>query len=162
VPAFPEGWLQWLESSSWATAIRESALLYPVLEIVHITGIAVLVGTAFIFDFRLLGLSRGIPVKALARYVLPWSWRGLLLIIPSGVLLFLTNAEALGHDPTFWLKMSLLCLAGLNVLLFHTFTFKTASAWDKNQNPPAGAKVAAAVSIVLWISIISCGRLLAY
>lgn len=160
MPSFAVGVLQWLENTTWAAAIRESMLLYPVLEIVHITGIAMLVGAAFIFDLRLLGLSRHLSVSALARHVLPWAKRSLLLIIPSGILLFSTNAEALGRDPTFWLKMLLLCLAGLNALLFHRITYK--SAWDETKMPPAGAKVAAVVSIALWISVIACGRLLAY
>ncbi|QNF33563.1 hypothetical protein HUW51_12840 [Adhaeribacter swui] len=155
-------WLTWLEKSSWAATIRQSNWLYQWLEIGHITGIALLVGAAFLFDLRLLGNSRFLPVTGLVRYLLPWSRRGLILVVPTGILLFITNAAALGHDPTFWLKMGLLILAGLNATIFHTITFTTVVRWDVNRSTPPKAKLAAGFSLVLWTAIIACGRLLAY
>ncbi len=154
--------LQWLEDTSWAVAIRESIWLYPALEILHIAGIVLLVGPAFMFDLRLLGFSKNLSVSALARYLLSWSKRGLLLIIPSGLLLFITNAATLGYDPVFWLKMLLLIIAGINALVFHRFSFASVSAWNENTGVPAGAKAAAIISIITWLAVITCGRLLAY
>jgi hypothetical protein len=154
--------LHWLEKSAWASAIRQADWVYPALEIGHITGIVLLAGAAFLFDLRLLGFSKNLPVTELARHLLPWSRRGLLLIIPTGFLLFITNAVALGQDPVFWLKLALLVAAGLNATLFHAFTLPTAAAWNIDQLPPARAKIAALSSIMLWLAIISCGRLLAY
>ncbi len=154
--------LQWLEATSWAAAIRRSSWLYPGLEIIHITGIAILVGAAFMFDLRLLGFAKHLPIGGLGDHLLSWSKRGLLLIIPSGVLLFITNAATLGSDPVFWIKMGLLVLAGLNATIFHRFTFQTSGDWKENESLPSGAKAAAVFSIVLWIAIIACGRLLAY
>lgn len=154
--------LQWLEDSSCAGAIRQSIWLYPGLEIVHITGIVLLVGPAIMFDLRLLGFSKNLSVSVLAKHLLSWSVRGLLLVVPSGIMLFITNAATLGKDPTFWLKMILLAIAGLNALVVHRFTFRSASAWKENTAAPPGAKAAAIVSIITWIAIIACGRLLAY
>ncbi|MBC7830189.1 MAG: hypothetical protein H7122_20770, partial [Chitinophagaceae bacterium] len=91
--------LQWLEDGSLAVAIRQSAWLYPAFEILHITGIVLLVGPAFMFDLRLLGFAKKIPVLTLANYLLSWSRRGLLVVIPSGIFLFITNAATLGFDP---------------------------------------------------------------
>jgi hypothetical protein len=110
--------LRWLENTTWAITIRQSPWLYPALEVVHIVGIVLLAGSAFMFDLRLLGFARELPVKALANHLLSWSRRGLLLVIPSGISLFITDALDLGYDPTFWLKMTLLVLAGLNAWLF--------------------------------------------
>ncbi|GAB3268614.1 hypothetical protein GCM10027347_38160 [Larkinella harenae] len=155
------GWLQAIENTTLAVAIRQSTWLYPGLEIVHIIGIVLLVGGAFVFDFRLLGLSPFIPVTNLATHVLPWSQRGLLLVVPSGLLLFCTNAEALGNDPMFWLKLLLIAVAGVNVLIFHRITFRSTASWNDG-NIPIGAKTAAIVSIVAWLATIGCGRLLAY
>lgn len=155
-------WLHWLEKTVWATTIRKSLWLYPSLEIVHISGIALLVGAAFLFDLRLLGFSRNLPVTALAAHLLTWSRRGLWLIIPSGILLFSTNAVALGQDRMFWLKMALLILAGLNAAAFHAVTFRSVTTWNKYDRAPARARVAAICSIMLWLAIIACGRLLAY
>ncbi|MCW3107297.1 MAG: hypothetical protein JWQ09_1803 [Segetibacter sp.] len=154
--------LQWLENSSVAVAIRQSLWLYPALEIVHITGIVLLVGPAFMFDLRLLGFSKKLPVSVLSQYLLPWSRRGLLLIIPSGLLLFMTNAATLGYDMVFKVKMSLLVVAGLNALIFHQFTFRLVSSFNENTILPPAAKVTACISIIVWLGIIACGRLLAY
>ena len=154
--------LQWLEDSSWATAIRQSDWLYPALEIVHITGIILLVGPAIMFDLRLLGFSKNLPVNILAGHLLTWSRRGLLLIIPSGVLLFIANAATLGYDPVFWTKMILLVIAGLNALFFHRFIYRSVLAWNENASATSGAKTTAIISIVVWLAVITCGRLLAY
>ncbi|WP_432709536.1 hypothetical protein [Pedobacter sp.] len=123
--------------------------LYPALEIVHLLGMVMMVGGAFFFDLRLLGLAKNLPLQALSAYLLPISRNGMFLIIPSGLFLFITNAKTLGVDTTFWLKMSLLVLAGLNAFLFH-----------RMQLLPV--KITAIVSIMAWMAIITCGRLLAY
>jgi len=154
--------LQWLEDSSWAIAIRKSSWLYPMLEIVHITGIALLVGPALMFDLRLLGYSKKLSVSALAQHLLPWSRRALLLIVPSGLLLFITNAATLGYNPVFWIKMLLLVVAGLNARVFHRFTFPSVSGINESIILPPAAKVTAVISIIVWLAVIACGRLLAY
>ena len=162
MPYFVSQFLGWLENSTWAESIRQSLWLYPALEIVHLTGIVILVGSAFMFDLRLLGFSKNLPVISLSAHLLPWSRRGLWLIIPSGILLFSTNAITLGTDPTFWLKMTLLVVAALNVFVFHRFIFKVHSRLEVQGKLPFPAKVSAMISIMVWIAIIFCGRLLAY
>ena len=152
--------MELLEQSSVAVSIRQSSWLYPFLEIIHITGIVILVGPAFMFDLRLLGLSSDLSLVGLKRHLLTWSMRGLWLVIPSGLLLFITNAEELAKDRLFWLKMILLALAGCNAFIFNKIIYK-AGQGDKSFNSIA-AKTAALFSIVLWIAVIACGRLLAY
>ncbi|MHA4846152.1 DUF6644 family protein [Flavitalea antarctica] len=152
--------LQFLEQSSFAVAIRQSTWLYPFLEIIHITGIVLLVGGAFLFDLRLLGSSRHLAVDGLSRHILPWSLRGLILVIPSGILLFTTNASTLGYDPVFWTKLMLLLVAGLNAFVFHKIVARSQS--NNKTEPHSAAKLMAILSIVLWVAIIACGRLLAY
>lgn len=153
------GVLQWLESSSWAASIRQSQWAYPALEIVHITGIVLLTGAAFLFDLRVLGFSKAVPIALLASHLLNWSKRGLILVIPSGLLLFITNAKALGVDPVFWLKIGLIIIAGINALVLHEISFKKNNGSDEASTR---VKVAGLISIILWISVITCGRLLAY
>jgi hypothetical protein len=162
VPPLISDFLSWLENTSWAAEIRQSLWLYPALEIVHILGIVILVGAALMFDLRLLGFSKSLPVSGLARHLLPWSQRALLLIIPSGILLFMTNAVTLGADPTFWLKITLLLIAALNVLIFHQIIFKPPTDRKSHGELPFSARISACVSIAVWIAIIACGRLLAY
>lgn len=155
-------WLEWLEKSAWAVGIRQSLWLYPALEIVHILGIVVLVGAAFLFDLRLLGFARDLSVRGLSKHLLPWSQRGLLLIVPSGILLFLTNAQALGTDPVFWTKIALIAIAALNVFVFHRFVYKPFKRDDTVEELPPAARICAGVSILVWVAVVACGRLLAY
>lgn len=155
-------WLEWLEKSRWAVGIRQSLWLYPALEIVHILGIVLLVGAAFLFDLRLLGFSRNLPVSALSKYLLPWSQRGLILIVPSGILLFLTNAQALGVDPVFWIKVSLIMVAALNVYVFHRYVYRPFKRRGASGDLPGMARMCAGISIAVWIAVVACGRLLAY
>jgi hypothetical protein len=153
---------QWLEASSLAVYIRHSHLLYPVIEIIHILGFIFLVGSAFLFDLRLLGLSKNIPVTDLAKHLLPWSRRSLLMVVPSGLLLFITEAESLSHNTVFGIKLTLILLALANAGYFHLYTLRTVSHWDHLQPMPNAAKAAGMTSLFLWTSVIACGRLLAY
>lgn len=150
---------EWLDKSALAVYIRQSPLLFPAIEIVHIAGFVVLVGSAFLFDLRLLGVAKKLPVKDVAGYVLPWSRRSLIVVVPSGLLLFISQAEALSTNVVFGLKLILILMAFTNAGIFHRFTFPSASHWSST--PPA-AKAAAVISLLLWTCVIACGRLIAY
>jgi hypothetical protein len=155
-----------LEASGVGRAMREWLWLYPSVEVVHIAGIGLLFGSIAMLDLRLLGVSRNISVKRLAGHVLPWSAASFLLIVPSGLLMFTAHASEFVDSGVFVLKMLLIMAAGLNAALFHAITFRTADVWDSEEMralpPPPSARIAAAASLVLWISVIACGRLLAY
>jgi hypothetical protein len=155
-----------LEGSGLGQAMRQWLWLYPSVEIVHIVGIGLLFGSIAVLDLRLLGFSKHVSVKALARHVLPWTLGSFVLIIPSGLLMFTAHATEFIDSEVFILKMCLIMAAGLNAALFHTITFRTADVWDSEEMrklpPPPSARAAGAISLLLWISVIACGRLLAY
>jgi hypothetical protein len=151
-----------LEASGVARAMRESLWLYPGVEIVHIAGLAVLVGSVVMFDLRLLGVGRFLSVRALARFLLPWSVGALVVIVPSGLMMFSAHASEMIDNTPFMVKMLLLVIAGTNAALFHTSVFRGAAAWDTGVAPPAMARVQAVFSLALWLAVISCGRLIAY
>jgi hypothetical protein len=155
-----------LEASGVGRAMREWLWLYPSVEVVHIAGIGLLFGSIAMLDLRLLGVSRNISVRRLAGHVLPWSAASFLLIVPSGLLMFTAHASEFADSGVFVLKMLLILAAGLNAALFHAITFRTADVWDSEEMralpPPPSARIAAAASLALWISVIACGRLLAY
>ena len=162
----PGGAFGALEASGLGQAMRQWLWLYPSVEIVHIVGIGLLFGSIVVFDLRLLGLARDIPVKRLARHVLPWSAGSLLLIVPSGLLMFTAHATEFIDSEVFVIKMLLIMAAGVNAALFHTITFRTADVWDSEEMrklpPPPSARLAGGLSLLIWISVIACGRLLAY
>jgi hypothetical protein len=151
-----------IEASALGEAMRKWLWLYPSVEIVHIVGIALLVGSIVVLDLRLLGLSRSLPVRRLATHILPWTAASFLLIIPSGLAMFVAHAGDLIANPVFAVKMCLILLAGANAGVFHAGIFRNAGQWDVDVMPPPAARASAAVSLLIWISVIACGRLLAY
>jgi len=155
-----------LEASGLGQAMRQWLWLYPSVETVHIVGIGLLFGSIAVLDLRLLGLSRTISVRTLAKHVLPWTAASFLLIVPSGLMMFTAHASEFIDSPVFVLKMCLIMAAGLNAALFHTVVFRTADVWDaedmRKLPPPPSARVSAVLSLLIWISVIACGRLLAY
>jgi len=155
-----------IEASGLGRAMREWLWLYPSVEIVHIVGIGLLFGSIAVLDLRLLGVSRGIPVKTLARHVLPWTAASFLLIVPSGLMMFTAHASDFISSPVFVVKMCLIMAAGLNAALFHAVTLPSVEVWDSEEMrklpPPPSVRLAGALSLAIWIAVIACGRLLAY
>ena len=151
-----------LEEGSIASAMRDSLWLFPLVETVHIVGFSILVGAVIMFDLRILGVSKRISVRMLARHLLPWSVGALLLIVPTGTLMFASEASDLVGNRAFVVKMLLLMLAGANAGAFHLGSFRDAELWDQNAPSPRGAKLHAIASMLIWIGVITCGRLIAY
>jgi hypothetical protein len=151
-----------IERLPLAVAMRQELWLYPAVEIVHIIGFVTLVGSIIVLDLRLLGLTRALPVRVLARHVLPWSFGALLLIVPSGLLMFVAHASDLIGNTAFVVKMSLLFCASTNAALFHAGVFRGAAEWDTGVAVPGVAKLHAVASLLIWIGVLACGRLLAY
>ena len=156
------GWLAWLEATAVATAMRQSMWLYPIVEILHILGFVVLVGSAAMFDLRLLGFSRQLAVTDMEHHLLRWARASVLVIVPTGSLMFVAHATEFAYNPAFRLKLILLSAAALNAAAFRLRPFRQVDEWDFGARAPLAARVAAGLSLVLWTGVIACGRLLAY
>jgi hypothetical protein len=155
------GMLAWLEATQLARAMRGSIWMYPIVEIVHIVGIVLLVGSVAMFDLRVLGFAPSLPLDALGRHLLPWSVSSLALVVPAGLMMFSAHPHDFIGNRVFLLKLSLIGVAAVNALLFHTGVYRSVKAWNQGPAPPL-ARAHALASLVIWIAVISCGRLLAY
>lgn len=155
-------WLSALEHSPLAELMRHSLWTYPIVEVVHIVGFAILVGAVALFDLRLLGFSRTVSIRALERHLLPWAWVAFLLIVPSGVAMLSAHATDFIANPAFRVKLVLIACAGVNALVFHGGVYRSVSSWDQHLPTPGAAKASAAFSLALWLGVITCGRLIAY
>ena len=113
-----------IEGSPLALAMRHELWLYPAIEILHIAGFVVLVGSIAIFDLRLLGLSRKLSVRLMARHLLPWTGGALIVIVPTGLLMFIAHASDFLVNPAFQLKLMLILAAGVNAALFHAGVYR--------------------------------------
>ena len=153
--------VQAIESSGLGRMMRESLWGYPIVETLHIIGLATVYGSILVFDLRLLGLSRGVSVSRLARHTLPWTLGAFILVLCTGLMMFTAHtADFVGND-IFLLKMGLILTAGINAGLLHRGAMRAAGSWDTGMPPPR-VRWAAALSILLWTSVIACGRFLAY
>jgi hypothetical protein len=127
-----------IEGLAIAQAMRDVPWLYPAVEIAHIA------------------------VRALSRHMLPWSLASLFVIVPTGLMMFAAHADELLDNGPFKLKMALLFAAGMNAAMFRTGPYQTVKSWDTHATAPLLARASVALSIALWIGVISCGRLIAY
>lgn len=134
--------------------IVASAYAYPLLEVVHIVGIALLVGNLALFELRVWGFGRELPVQPLARLALRLSLLGFALIGASGLLMFAGQPAELLANNAFVVKMGLVLLAGLNALSFHARG--GVALLDRI------ARIQTVVSMGLWMAVIICGRWIAY
>ena len=154
---------RWLELTMVGAGVRESLWLFPVIETLHLLGMAALVGTIAVFDFRLLGwMLPGQRVSELARRLLPWSWAGFAVQVVTGALLFTSEAVKVYSNPAFRLKMLLILLAGVHALIFHGTIYRGVATGDDSAVLPWRAKVAGFVSILLWIGIVAAGRFIGF
>ena len=151
--------ISYFEDSGLAESIREDDTLFPLIESVHVIAICLVVGSILALDLRLLGLaSIQRPVSRLARAILPVTWAAFALAATSGTLLFMSNATKYLANGYFVAKMFLICAAGANMLVFHLISTKDLPQWEKDAKPPLRARIAGALSIVLWIAVVACGR----
>ncbi len=122
---------RWLEQTSVGTGVRESLWLFPAIETLHLLGMTALVGTAAVFDLRLLGwMLRRERVSELAGRLLPWTWAGFALQVVTGILLFSSEAVKVYTNPAFRVKMLLIFLAGVHALIFHWGVYRDVASWD--------------------------------
>jgi hypothetical protein len=154
--------LAWIERSALATAMRQELWLYPSVEIVHIWGFVMLVGSIAMLDLRLLGLSSQVPVRQLARHLLPWTLGAFALIVPTGLMMFMAHADDFIGNRAFVVKLALIFAAGINAIFFHLGPYRTVERWNTGMPTPPAAKLHAALSLMIWMGVIACGRLLAY
>jgi len=137
--------MQALQSHPWA---------YPTLEIVHIVGIALLVGNLVLLELRVFGRGAALPVADLARLSLTLAFCGFALVGASGLLMFSTQTQELLANRAFTLKMGLIVLAAGNAVAFHVR--------GSLQRLDTTARALMLVSTGLWLAVITCGRWIAY
>jgi len=135
-------------------AIQSSSWAYPLLEVVHLLGIALLLGNLLLLECRLLGAAPALPLRELARLGLGLVLLGFTLAAGSGLLMFATQAQELLANRAFVWKLGLIALAACNAAAFH--------ARDSLVRGDLTAKLQMAVSTLLWLAVLACGRWIAY
>jgi len=136
-----------------------SAWGWPIAEIVHFTGLCLLIGTVGMFDLRMIGLVRGLSLAALHKLV-PYGVLGFVLSAASGFAFVVTSPDQYLYNPAWQVKMGLLALAGLNMAVFYLTTSRRLKALGPDDAPPFAARLFAGASLTLWLGVIAAGRVI--
>ena len=146
---------QWIQFSPPLVAMRSSPWLFPVIATIHLLGLSVIGGAVLVVDLRLLGLGlRRQPVAQVASDAEPWLWRGLVVMVSTGIPLFMCFATKYYYLTFFWVKMTSLVL----VILFYCSVRRRLLTASDTEISPGWSKLVAVVSLSLWTTVAIGGR----
>lgn len=160
-PDQPPGWL--IAIAQWGVDTGIYDLMntrwgWPIVEVGHFTGLCLLMGTVGMFDLRMMGLVKGLSLRALHRLV-PIGVFGFLLCVVTGVLFVAAAPLEYIYNDAWQVKMLLMVIAGINMVVFYTSTTaRRVHALGPDDAVPLAARVIAIVSLVSWLGVITCGR----
>jgi len=148
-----------LQATSLAVFIHQTKWAFTTIEVIHVIAILTVIGSIAIIDLRLLGIAPAKrPFTQLARDVLPLTWTAFVLAAATGSLLFISQAVAYFTTTTFWIKMSIMALAAINMLIFEFITVRGVQDWDLKATPPPPARLAGGISLTCWLLVFVFGR----
>lgn len=154
---------EWMATLPGSQAMREAELAFPINLTLHVWAMCAFLGLIFMMDLRLMGVAhRRISIPDIQKRLFPWQMLGFTVMVITGLLMFYADPVRYWGKLFFWIKLLTIGLAGLNMLVFHVTTYKTVADWETDPVPPLGARLAGALSIVLWLTVLSLGRLVAY
>ena len=155
--------VQWLEGTSLSVGFHESIWSFPIVESVHVLGLCLFLGMAVLTDLRLMGVTlRTVPVSEVMARVLPWTTAGAVIMVVSGLVLFLNTPVRYYTNIFLRVKFVMLFLAVVNAWVFHSGIFRKVARWDREVPTPRYARFAGALSLILWGAIVVAGRMIAY
>lgn len=154
-----ENFWQAISDSQIGSGIRESGLLFPWIETIHVLMVTTVVGTIAIVDLRLMGYgSHRRSARQTIVDLLPLTWGAFAIAVITGLLLFASNAQGYIADIQFLAKMLVLLMAGANMALFHLTSYQQIDQWDNELAPPLRVRIAGGLSLALWLVVIFLGR----
>jgi hypothetical protein len=155
-------WLEGLLASARpVAAAMQLRWAWPAAESGHFIGLTLLLGSIAVWDLRLIGFLRGVPVSAFHRLV-PFAVVGFVINLATGSLFLMTDPDQYVYNPAFHLKLLCLLLAGINVAVFYLVVFRRVTTLGPNAPPPSFARASGAISLALWITVIICGRMITF
>lgn len=159
----PPSVIQTIEASAIGEWMRGSVLAMPWVNILHVLCVTLVFGSILVVDLRLLAvLDRNRAVTRISSEMLRLTWMAFAGAVVTGVLFFAANATTYWFNVAFRLKMLAILLAGINMLMFQFVTFRGVAGWDREAPTPSAARVAGALSILIWISVIVLGRVIGF
>src|SRR5690349_2628971 len=157
-----EPWEVWVRSTALSHFVLAHELwAWPALEMLHYLGLSMLFGTVGLFDLRVLGLIRRIPITALHRLI-PFGLGGYALNLLTGLAFFSAHPDQYAYNSAFHWKLVFMTLAAINVAVFYTTAFSALRATPPGAAAPRRARVLTGISLICWLGVLTCGRLLTF
>ena len=150
-----------LHSMKWVSPFMTSKWGWPFCETVHFLGLSLLIGTIGMFDLRLLGMGKRVPVLALHKLV-PWGIAGYVTAFITGMMFLGAEPDQYIFNSAFHWKVLFMAAAGLNMTTFYLFVYRRARSLTSGEDAQVPAKLIAALSLFLWIGVIVFGRMLTF
>jgi len=152
-----------IQSSAFFTSVRQSELFYPTVMATHLTCIAIFGGMILMTNLRLMGLAlTSTPLASVIDSTRNWKRGGFLLMVSCGILLAGSRLDSYYANPFLQLKLSLLTVIGIHGLVFRRSVYYGAAEIDRLPKLPLRARLAGALSLALWLGVVTCGRWIAY
>ncbi len=151
----------WLAGTSLSEFVRNSTWMWPFCETLHFIGLSLLMGTVGLFDLRLIGVARRVPLSAF-HSLIPIGVAGFLINVATGICFVAGTPDQFLFNSAFKVKVAFMLLAGLNVSVFYFTAFQTVRAVPAGGMAPREARIMGGVSLCLWIGVIAAGRLLTF
>jgi hypothetical protein len=145
----------------WVKPFMTSKWGWPFCETVHFLGLSLLMGTIGMFDLRLLGMGKRVPLGALHKLV-PWGVAGYILALLTGIMFLGTEPDQYLFNTAFHLKILFMTMAGLNVATFYLGVFRRVKLVGSGEDAERSAKWIGALSLFLWTGVIVFGRMLTF
>lgn len=152
---------KWILTTALSSFVNDHRWVWPACETLHFIGLCLLMGCVALVDLRMLGVARRIPFAPLHR-LLRWGIFGFVINLITGILFIAGHPEEYIHNTAFGWKMLFIALAGVNIAVFYRTVFKETEAMGPGDDAPRGAKIVAAVSLILWVGVMYMGRMLPY
>jgi hypothetical protein len=153
--------VSWVHDAGISGWITGWPWLWPICEVIHFVGLALLVGVTGFLDLRLLGAMRSVPVAAIVDFM-PWAVLGFGLNLATGVTFFLGAPEQYVNNVAFYAKMLFIVVAGINAIYFQIMLFKKTRLVAAGERAPVQARVVALVSMGCWLLVMYWGRMLPF
>lgn len=152
-----------IEGSALGEWMRGTLLAMPWVNAIHVLCVTLVFGTILLVDLRLLGLmDRGRSLRLMAGETLYLTWIAFAGALVTGVLYFTANATTYWFNWPFRIKMIAILLAGVNMALFQLITWRGVASWDRDASPPTAARLAGALSLLLWVTVLVLGRVIGF
>jgi hypothetical protein len=154
---------QWLARTPLSVTIQSVSWIIPTVQTIHILCVAIIVTYSAMLDLRLMGVAgKSRSIARMTRDAMPWTWSALTALATTGTILIIAEPARELTNAAFWLKMSLLAVGIALTFVIQRGVGKNEDYWESSVSRRRMARLMAAVSILLWISVVSCGRWIGY